>query len=1527
MPADQQALDFLGQLERAEVALLSWGLVDGFFSRPELEDRAEQFLSALADRQTDAAYASGSDLVDFLVAEHLLWRLPNQERYRTRMAEAVRLFARLRQIFPDKQFAAWRTAPALVADYRLIVRRRIFPRRDTSPAAALDKIRQENQLVPIEQAAIRALLEGDGQNERHLAGFQLRATDRVLRSFGSNRPTGTVICAGTGSGKTLAFYLPAFARIAGRISSEHWTKCLALYPRNELLKDQFREALANARRLAPALQQGGRRKLVLGALYGAVPNSARSLLSGAAGWRVLATSQGSAYECPLVNCHVCGQPMVWSEADITTALERLTCIDSRCGARIESDEIRLTRDRMFVQPPDILFTSTEMLNQRMSSNRYATLFGIGVPPERRPDFVLLDEVHSYEGVHGAHVALLLRRWRRASQARVHFVGLSATLADAPRFFADLVGIGPGTVAEISPQEAEMADSGSEYMLALRGDPASGASLLSVSIQAAMLLRRILDRPGARAHFGSRVFTFTDNLDVINRLYHNLVDAEGWDTFGRPNRAQGSLANLRSTTLPSARERFEAGQNWALVEDIGQPLGQTARVHIGRTSSQDIGVDPTAEIIVASSSLEVGFDDPEVGAVLQHKAPHTGAAFLQRKGRAGRRPEMRPWTVVVLSDYGADRIAYQSYDQLFSPSLPAKHLPLGNRAVLRMQATYALIDWLSRSLLPAASPDPWADMSQPADQAPNSNLPEHVRTRLAAEIRERQNRYAERLRAILENSEVRAEFSDFLVRSLALDVETVTAILWEPPRAILTEAVPTLLRRLETGWLRTAGPTYEYHVPRLPLPEFVPGALFGDLQLPEVSVRLPAFAGNASRVESMPLAQALQEFAPGRISRRFGVRHAGERHWVPPRFDDTVLIESFCPPADRQELGSFAYRSGDTVENIPVVRPYAINVSIPPKDVQQSSNSVLIWRTEIVPTDEGHEIDSPTGYRWNEILKPLRFHTHHLGRQIELHRFSFAAQASIGIGRGDPLQHRIRFGRALPTGEIQSSAIGFIADVDAIQVSFEYPAHLEQICQADGQLIRGLRPARFKDLVTENADLDNLSNRFQRDWLAQAYFTTISVEALRSGSSLQSAESSVHQHASATQVAEILETMLMGDLDAIGADGEDGAPRRLTELLNLLQVEEIAQTLHQSAAVLWEPIDHTWTQWVRHRFRSSLGAAMVEAARSLCPRMDANGLIVDVDSRPLVEFNEREDEIWLSESTIGGGGFVEEFLTRYAEDPRRFYRLLEAALAPSDLESTATELERTIERVAAGDPDNESLRRAFAALRNALSHEDSRRAVANLRTELARNGILPTQTLLVALNTRIIRPGTNQDTDALLATLLQEWNDAEERLGVDIDARAFSLVRSDEASLEQLLGLADIGESEKTRRAWRYGVLYGMLWPRGAQLRAESLRSQNPFVHPPPCDRLLVLRTTPRAARSIELARDGWFHELAQALISDGQAEVVANASDPARLSEALLVIATQAVDAGAILVYARLIEIRRDGDRLSATVELPEAIQ
>src|SRR5207237_5729166 len=135
------------------------------------------------------------------------------------------------------------------------------------------------------------------------------------------------------------------------------------------------------------------------------------------------------------------------------------------------------------------------------------------------------------------------------------------------------------------------------------------------------------------------------------------------------------------------ERLAFGQSWDLCEAIGHHLDAGGALRIGRTSSQDPGVASASDVIVATASLDVGFNDPTVGAVLQHKAPRGAAQFLQRKGRAGRIRGMRPWTVVVLSDYGRDRLAYQGYDLLFDPSLEATSLPLQNTYVIRMQAGF------------------------------------------------------------------------------------------------------------------------------------------------------------------------------------------------------------------------------------------------------------------------------------------------------------------------------------------------------------------------------------------------------------------------------------------------------------------------------------------------------------------------------------------------------------------------------------------------------------------------------------------------------------------------------------------------------------------------------------------------------------------------------------------------------------------------------------------------------------------------
>ena len=117
-------------------------------------------------------------------------------------------------------------------------------------------------------------------------------------------------------------------------------------------------------------------------------------------------------------------------------------------------------------------------------------------------------------------------------------------------FSELTGLSPGFVEEIGPGE-DVDYASNEYLLALRGDPVSATSLLSTTIQTAMLLRRVLDPTPMSGReqgisgglYGWRVFAFTDDLDVTNRLYHNLLDAEGRDARGNPKPGRETLTLL------------------------------------------------------------------------------------------------------------------------------------------------------------------------------------------------------------------------------------------------------------------------------------------------------------------------------------------------------------------------------------------------------------------------------------------------------------------------------------------------------------------------------------------------------------------------------------------------------------------------------------------------------------------------------------------------------------------------------------------------------------------------------------------------------------------------------------------------------------------------------------------------------------------------------------------------------------------------------------------------------------------------
>src|SRR5262245_33927013 len=88
----------LDDLERGEDPLLAWGVVDAGYSRDELFSLVDRWLVE-HDPQADT-----ESVVAQLQRQGLLYCDESQgrQRWRTRSAETMRLFARLRQIFPPR---------------------------------------------------------------------------------------------------------------------------------------------------------------------------------------------------------------------------------------------------------------------------------------------------------------------------------------------------------------------------------------------------------------------------------------------------------------------------------------------------------------------------------------------------------------------------------------------------------------------------------------------------------------------------------------------------------------------------------------------------------------------------------------------------------------------------------------------------------------------------------------------------------------------------------------------------------------------------------------------------------------------------------------------------------------------------------------------------------------------------------------------------------------------------------------------------------------------------------------------------------------------------------------------------------------------------------------------------------------------------------------------------------------------------------------------------------------------------------
>ncbi|ORA15571.1 hypothetical protein BST16_09190 [Mycobacterium asiaticum DSM 44297] len=1229
-----------------------------------------------------------------------------------------------------------------------------------------------------------------------MSAFQLKSTERVLGGLGTTDAAGVVVTAGTGSGKTLAFYMPMLAWICDQGEQATGVLALALYPRNELLKDQLRALVSYALRLNGV---GGQvAPISLATWFGATPPSAKLVRDGKSGsWQRTA----SGYICPFMQCPDgdCDSELIWPHSDLRNATELLRC--TKCGTEIPGSVLRLTRESARTSPARIMLSTTESLNRQLSSPGNLRAFGVVSNGLRA---VLLDEVHTYEGTTGAQNAYLLRRLRKALGYEPLWAGLSATLTDAGEFFARFVDLDAGRVTVVEPDPSDLEESGAEYLVALRHNPHGNTGTLSTTIQTAMVLSRSLDPMNGNVFnppvdsggiFGSRLFAFTDKLDSTNRLYWDLLDAEGWAWPGSPKRGVNplTLAHLRSREqcrLPAAQRedpllRDAEGQYWWLAEDLGHELDGDVQERIGRTSSQDTGVAADADIVVATASLEVGFDDDRVGAVLQHKAPHDAAQFLQRKGRAGRNPATRPWTVVVLTDWGRDREAWDAYDVLFSPVVPPRSLPLDNLYVVRIQAVYSLLDWLARELS-YGTETTWGDAAGPADLL--SKHPEWV-----AKYEARQAKIAEILTALLRDGAERASLVRHLRKSLSLgsglasDV-TIDKLLWEAPRPLLGAVVPTLRRRLRDQWKGERPANDDAGVrTRTPLRDFVPGNLFDELLVPDVEFQIP-WARNETHVEHLPALQAIQEFLPGSVSRRFGVWATNKRHWIP--LPDTVDIDG----AHLVDVSAFrGVPIDDVVTEDGIARvfvPTLVALQSVPVEVGDASAMRADWVFNAAPLGAGTRL--PTAGAVSSMFEELTAHLHSQGGGVRIVRFACAARGVLW-SNGQSNSKRVRF--QVRNGEVcEQAALGVEIYADALQGRVALPP-----------LYGDPRPSErrewLRELIYDDRGFPQDLSIFDRRGLADCTEVFAALWDWDTGD--PDSRQFTNGITRAATLLDLHDPAHPNTLSAWIGDNDVLASLRL-HLLSARASERSPE----------------WLESLNRRLTMSAAEALLAALG----HVDADDLVIDLDPHVPGEF-------YIAEQSPGGTGQIEALAVDLIETPERLPMAIADVLRPNDMELLDDQLRSVISSGDAG------VRAAIAGLAGSWTsgHHAVADATADLDTALEAAGLVVDHAAKTALSTRLAGPGALPD----FCQEVQQWlfvrDTAERSCGLEVVPSTLAALLAERTDADTYLHLGAPTAQKRSR------AIANVLWPWGQSARSSGFF--NPYVD--------------RVDRSIELLRQHW----------------------------------------------------------------------
>jgi DEAD/DEAH box helicase domain-containing protein len=299
-------------------------------------------------------------------------------------------------------------------------------------------------------------------------------------------------------------------------------------------------------------------------------------------------------------------------------------------ATVESyygDTPKKERARIRENPPNILITTPDMLNQGILPHHY-----LWKSVYRNLEFVVIDEIHVYGGVLGSHVANVLRRLNRLClhyrKGLPTYICNSATIRNPVGFAEKLTGV--GNFVEISK-------------------PGSPSPERVVSVVKDVSDHHLIDFIAYNLKNGITTLVFIDSRKEIEILYLNILKR---------------LEELGLDEYVGKVKTYRAGYRDFERREIENALAKR-----------------DALVVLSTAALEMGVDIGEVDCVIVRGFPGTLAALWQRFGRAGRRGRTA-YNYFIAKKTVLDQYYLKNPEEIFSRKVEEPVISPNNKEILK-----------------------------------------------------------------------------------------------------------------------------------------------------------------------------------------------------------------------------------------------------------------------------------------------------------------------------------------------------------------------------------------------------------------------------------------------------------------------------------------------------------------------------------------------------------------------------------------------------------------------------------------------------------------------------------------------------------------------------------------------------------------------------------------------------------------------------------------------------------------------------